>query len=141
MRRDSNDKEWQRVKEEVKKRDKEIDRMIKVCSPVEYILYKKNAGNLINIIDPAHVIPVSEDFKGLYKSCNICSISRWAHSNLDSFKSPITGQPISKEEINNWWLRILYSDKNQFKEFIEWRNLCGYDTSELKKYFNERAST
>lgn len=119
MRRDSNDKEWQRVKEEVKKRDKEIDRMIKVCSPVEYILYKKNAGNLINIIDPAHIIPVSENSKIMYMACNIISLSRAAHTNLDNFRDPIKGTYISKEEVNKWWKRLLHGDKNQEEEFYK----------------------
>ena len=44
-RRDSQDKEWQKVKEVVRKRDR-LDRLQKVLTPAEYSLVRRNAGPL-----------------------------------------------------------------------------------------------
>lgn len=113
MRRDSNDRAWQEVKAKVKARDK-IDRMIKTLNPTEYTILKKNAGYLLNTLDPAHYLPVSMRPDLCYKSYNIVLLNRYSHQMLDSFKDPIKGNSISKEEIQSWWERILRSDEFQF---------------------------
>lgn len=113
MRRDSNDKKWQQVKEIVRNRDK-TDRILKAISTQEYLILKKNAKHLINVLDPAHYIPVSKDSSLCYKSYNIVLLNRYSHTNLDYCKHPITGENITKEEVQIWWEKILKTDKDQY---------------------------
>lgn len=106
MRRDSNDLEWKKVKFEVRKRDQETCRLIKIVSVSEMFLLKKKAGRLLQILDPAHIIPVSERPDLCYNSDNIVTLNRYSHEMLDNFKHPITGTPINKQEVLAWWKKI-----------------------------------
>lgn len=119
MRRDSNDRNWKEVKEEVVKRDKGVDRMMRVLSILDYVKLKKNAGSFINIIDPAHIISVSASSKIMYEKSNIISLNRFSHSNLDSYRDPIDGHSITKEEVRDWWLKLLKANKEQEMEFYK----------------------
>ena len=121
MRRDSNDAKWQEVKEKVRNRDK-VDRMLKVLNPVEYRVMKSNAGYLLNTLDPAHYLAVSDRPDLCYKSYNIVLLNRYSHECLDSFKDPVTGEPITKEEVRLWWDRILKSDTTQY-QYLKSQNL------------------
>ena len=114
-RRDPDDLEWKKVKEEVKKRDKGIDRMVKIVTPIEMVKLRRNAGSFLYIIDPAHYLAVSEAPEHIYEKNNIVSLNRFSHSNLDNFRDPIDGHPISKEEVHNWWIRLLKADPEQYK--------------------------
>lgn len=114
-RRGPDDLEWKKVKEEVKKRDKGIDRMVKIVTPIEMVKLRRNAGSFLYIIDPAHYLAVSEAPEHIYEKNNIVSLNRFSHSNLDNFRDPIDGHPISKEEVHNWWIRLLKADPKQYK--------------------------
>lgn len=116
MRRDSNDKKWQDVKQRVFKRDTSC-RLCKVLTPTEFLILKRNAGSLIRQLDPAHIIPVSQESSIMYQSWNIVGLNHWSHGMLDSFRNPVTGDFITSEEAKNWWLRILSGDSVQ-KEFF-----------------------
>lgn len=120
-RRSSQDKEWQAVKEEVRKRDKG-DRILRVITPLEYLMLKKNAGYFLNILDPAHYIAVSDNPSLIYEKNNIVILNRFSHSNLDNFRDPITSQSITKEEAQKWWERILKGNKEQY-EFLKDKGL------------------
>ena len=114
-RRSSQDKRWQEVKQKVRERDKS-DRMLRIVTPLEYVVLKKKAGPLINILDPAHYKAVSELPSECYTVSNICLLNRWSHENLDNFRDPVDGHPISKEEVQKWWERIIKSNKDQYQE-------------------------
>ena len=114
-RRSSQDKRWQEVKQKVRERDKS-DRMLRIVTPLEYVVLKKKAGPLINILDPAHYKAVSELPSECYTVSNICLLNRWSHENLDNFRDPVDGHPISKEEVRKWWERIIKSNKDQYQE-------------------------
>lgn len=114
-RRSSQDKRWQEVKQKVRERDKS-DRILRIVTPLEYVVLKKKAGPLINILDPAHYKAVSELPSECYTVSNICLLNRWSHENLDNFRDPIDGHPISKEEVQVWWERIIKTNKNQYQE-------------------------
>ena len=118
-RRGPDDQKWKDVKEVVFKRDNYQDRILKVITYKEYLLLKKNAGPLLSILDPAHYRAVSELPEATYWQENICILNRWSHSNLDSFRDPIDGHNISKEEVNNWWIRILKGNKKQYQELVD----------------------
>ena len=119
MRRDSNDKEWARVKKEVSKRDEGVDRILKCLNLKEALTLKKKGGVLLDKKDPAHIIAVSENETIMYEACNIVTLNRYSHEMLDSFRDPVDGHNITKKEAIKWWLRILGTDKRQYKEFME----------------------
>lgn len=113
MRRDSNDKDWQKVREVVIKRDR-FDRLQKVITPAEFNILKGNAGPLIQVLDPAHYLPAGQHPELIYKSYNIVLLNRWSHSQLDSCRDPIHGVPITLEERDNWWVKILKGNPSQY---------------------------
>ena len=119
MRRDSNDKEWTRVKKEVSDRDKGVDRIWKCLNLKEALILKKKGGVLLEKKDPAHIIAVSENESIMYEACNIVTLNRYSHEMLDSFRDPVDGHNITKREAVNWWLRILKTDKKQYNDFME----------------------
>ena len=118
MRRDSKDLKWKETRERVYQRDRSC-RLCKVLTSQELAVLKKNAGFLLNTLDPAHYLPVSTHPELCYKSYNICLLNRFSHTMLDSCKHPITGQSITKEEVNNWWVRILKGDQAQYNYLRE----------------------
>ena len=115
MRRDSKDQNWQKVKAEVKARDGLRCRLIKVLSYREMLILKKNAGPFLFSLDPAHYIAVSEDPSIMYIPENIVMLNRYSHTNLDNYRNPITGEPITKAEALKWWDRILRGNPEQYK--------------------------
>ena len=119
MRRDSNDKEWTRVKKEVSDRDKGADRIWKCLNLKEALVLKKKGSVLLEKKDPAHIIAVSENESIMYEACNIVTLNRYSHEMLDSFRDPVDGHNITKREAVNWWLRILGTDKKQYNDFME----------------------
>ena len=130
MRRDSNDVKWREVKEKVLQRDRSC-RLCKILSPQEYSILRKNAGALLFTLDPAHYLPVGQYPELCYKSYNICLLNRFSHSMLDSYKNPITSTSITKEEVQNWWLRILKGDLAQYN-YLKEKGLIN-DTSTQSK--------
>lgn len=119
MRRDSNDKEWTRVKKEVSDRDKGVDRIWRCLNLKEALTLKKKGGVLLEKKDPAHIIAVSENENIMYEACNIVTLNRYSHEMLDSFRDPVDGHNITKREVAQWWLRILGTDKKQYNDFME----------------------
>lgn len=118
-RRDSNDEQWLVTKEVVHKRDKGKCRLFRVINAKEALILKKKAGYRITRIDAAHFLPVSERPDLCYDPNNICSLNRYSHEMLDSFRNPITGAHISKEEALEWWIRILSTNKQQLKYLLD----------------------
>ena len=83
------------------------------------LVLKKNAGPLITPLDPAHYIAVSENPNIMYMPENIVMLNRYSHTNLDSCRNPITGEPITKAEALRWWDRILRGNKVQYNYLKE----------------------
>ena len=118
MRRDSNDKEWREVKDKVRQRDKR-DRMDYIVTPLERTLLKMNAGYNIDTLDPAHINPVGRYPEWCYDENNIVLLNHFSHSCLDNCRDPIRGEPISVEERDRWWLRIIKVNKKQYEYLKE----------------------
>ena len=115
MRRGPDDKEWQKVKRIVKKRDKDRDRILAVLSVKEVLLLRKNApASQLAILDPAHYRGVGEDLSLCYVPEKLVLLNRFSHEHLDDGKSPITGDPITKAERQEWWERILKRNPAQY---------------------------
>lgn len=107
MRRDSSDAKWREVKARVKKRDANKDRILRVLTVKEALMLQKKGPNvMLQRLDAAHIWPVSIYPDLMYNDANIVMLNRWSHSNLDNLCHPITGDPISYEERQDWWRRI-----------------------------------
>lgn len=117
MKRDSSDLEWKRVKKEIKERDKGQCRLSRILSLKDFLVLQKNAGPYIKTTDAAHIISVASNPKIMYESCNVVMLNRYSHTNLDSGRSPIDGHPITREEVEEWWVKILKGNKKQYNIF------------------------
>ncbi len=107
MRRDSSDRQWQEVKEKVRSRDKNQDRILRVLTVKEAFLLKKKAPrSMLEKLDAAHIWPVSLYPELMYSVHNIVTLNRYSHENLDNMRCPITGDTITYEERQAWWQRI-----------------------------------
>jgi len=112
--RGKDDIQWQSLKENVTKRDKEYCRLVKILSVQEAYLLIEKAGSQLKILDPAHYRARSERPDLKYVPENVVLLNRFSHGNLDDCKHPITGKNISRQERNDWWIRILKGNKEQF---------------------------
>ena len=116
-RRDSKDIEWINLKKLLILRDNGQCRFLRVCSPREYMVLKENAGLRINTLDPAHIIACGMWTEGTYLLDNVVLLNRYSHDMLDSCRSPVTGDLISYEERENFWMRIIgTTNYNKLKE-------------------------
>ena len=111
MRRDKNDKAWAEVKDKLKKRDGENCRLVRILSVGDMYELRKNAGNRIKILDPAHIYPVSLDSSLMYELVNLVRLNRYSHEMLDSMKDPISGKSITRDEVYRWWKKIAGNDQ------------------------------
>lgn len=107
-RRDKDDLKWQKLKERVNKRDKRFCRLIRVLTAQECLKLKAKAPHcLLNRLDHAHCFGVGPYPDMCYIDSNVVLLNRYSHENLDNCRDPITGDPISREERDSWWVRIL----------------------------------
>lgn len=108
MRRGKDDIKWQEVKKFVTVRDKKQCRFLKICLIKEEMLIRKLAPKSeLERLDHAHIFPVSLYPEIMYDPENIVLLNRYSHHLLDDCKNPITGESITKEERNLFWIRIV----------------------------------
>lgn len=118
MRRDENDIEWQALKERIFKRDKSC-RLIKSLTYKENLMLstlanKRKEFNLLTIIDPAHIYPVSLYPHLIYEDLNVILLNRFAHNMLEKHTCPLTGKTLNKEEYELFFIKILGDYKFSF---------------------------
>lgn len=97
----------QKLRKELLKREKScqlfriltIDEKLKLKNNNIYVDYKN--------CDTAHVFNKSSYPWMRYELKNVVLLSRIFHNRLDENKNPITGKQMSREETNNWWIRII----------------------------------
>jgi len=106
-RRDKNDEQWKLTRASVFTRDNMSCRLLRVITPQEAIILKKNAGKALLTLDPAHVVAVSIAPHMCYDVDNIVALNRYSHSMLENSFNPITGDRIAAEDEENWWKRII----------------------------------
>ena len=107
-RRDSTDERWKALKEKITKRDKSTCRLMRVLTAQEYLLLRKKApSKLLERLDHAHCFGVGPHPHMCYNEKNVVLLNRFSHENLDNCRNPITSEPISREERDNWWKRII----------------------------------
>lgn len=128
MRRDSSDVQWREVKERVRKRDGNKDRLLRVLTVKEALTLQKRAPSiLLRKLDAAHIFPVSMYPDIMYNDSNIVMLNRYSHEALDNLRDPITNDPISYEERQNWWKRI--AGENQWSALAGFVDRLGPDDS------------
>jgi hypothetical protein len=116
-RRDSKDPQWIKLKKLLILRDKGMCRFLRICTPREAMALKKNAGPRINTLDPAHIIACGTWTEGTYLLDNVVLLNRYSHDMLDNCRNPATGEMITYEERENFWMRIAGSTNyNTLKE-------------------------
>jgi len=117
-RRDSSDERWKALKEKVSKRDKRC-RLMKILTAQEYLILRKKApAKLLERWDHAHVIGVGSHPHMCYNEKNVVLLNRYSHENLDNCRNPLTGEPITREERDDWWRRIV--GDTIFEELLEY---------------------
>lgn len=103
------DEKWEDLRKDIWKRDKGQCQLIRVLTYEEYQELKRNSGGLHKkSLDLAHSIWTrrSKEPKHKYLKEGIVLLNRFSHSMIDQYRNPITGNPISKEEAEEWWKRI-----------------------------------
>ena len=101
------DIKWENVYTLVHKRDREYCRLKLILTKEELAELNKNPVNLLNQLDVAHIIPRSSSRKLYYELDNLVLLNRVSHSWIDTYKNPINGKPITREERKEWWVRIV----------------------------------
>ena len=105
---DKDDRLWNDVKRRIFSRDKEKCRLTDLLTIEEFHKAKGSKGLIAGqVLDAAHVIRRSQSPKLKYCLRNVVLLRRSFHDRLDQYKDPVTGESISKEEADNWWLRIV----------------------------------
>lgn len=109
------DWQWELLLKEVKIRDNNECRLIKILTKQEYAdLYSTSDYYSLNNLQGAHVIRRSKNKNLIYEIKNIVLLNSYSHEMLDNYRHPITGNFIKKEEVKNWWIRIVG------QELYEW---------------------
>ena len=114
------DEKWETLKLEVYNRDKGKCWLLSklhiedISNEVRGLL----KSNTFNQVDPAHIFSKGVYPKLKYELDNVITLTRLFHSNLDSYKNPLTGKPIDREEHRNWWIFIVGREQYERLEKI-----------------------
>jgi hypothetical protein len=103
----SADSDWESVRAYVFERDGHKCRLWSILTTEEKDFFKECGGYLTKTLDPAHIIPRSISSNLYYIPENIITLDRIFHSRLDNQVCPLSGLPIKKEDIDDWWIRIV----------------------------------
>lgn len=95
------------LSEFIRNRDGNKCRLVWLLSDIEYQEWLSNQGGQGSTIDAAHVFGKNAYPWMRYIPENIVCLNRFSHNSLDTYRSPLNGKIISKEEHENWWKRIV----------------------------------
>lgn len=101
------DERWSIVRYSVLERDNFQCRLTKVLSVNELIKAGVGFDSTGETLDVAHIVSRSQSSNLYYEMENLISMRRIFHSRLDSYKDPITGKSISKEDRDYWFIRMV----------------------------------
>ena len=105
------DERWEHIRSDIgkecllMKRLKELNRREELCE------LDRNAGWLLKTVDGAHFLSRSKYPMLLYFPDNVVPLNRYSHSMLDSYRDPLNGETITKEEHDAWWEFILGKER------------------------------
>lgn len=101
------DKKLKEIYKQIDIRDGNKCRLIPLLTAGELAIFKENAHGFDKIIDHSHVFGKGAYPQMKYYKENIVLLNRYSHTMLDSRRSPINGKPITHEEWEEWWIRIV----------------------------------
>lgn len=101
------DERWENIKAGLGKSCRLVSRLYELNMNSALIELNNNAGWLMKTIDGAHYKSRSRYPLLMYYPDNVVPLNRYSHSMLDQYKDPISGEPITKEEHEEWWKLIL----------------------------------
>ena len=105
-----NNAEWEEARREALERDGYRCRFVEILSVEEARTAKESRVQIPSVegeVDPAHVIRRSQSKKLSCDPRNVIALQRIVHQRLDTYRNPLTGKAASREEIDNWWMRII----------------------------------
>jgi hypothetical protein len=108
-RRSSDDLQWKETREKLKKRDPSC-RFLRCLTLRESKLLREGGGRL----DSCHMFAASAYPELIYDMSNIYRMGHLYHSRIDSYCSPLTGDPIERNEWAWWWVRIATSSGGKY---------------------------
>lgn len=136
-RRSNEDKEWQKTKEEVDKRDGHSCRWRAILTPSEAAQFMKlePMPSMVAQIDHAHVLPVGNNLSLTYDIDNVYCLCRWAHNHIDNLINPLTNEHMKQNEQWYWWYRIRYKKTDKYDESLDYEKLYleSVNIKEVKK--------
>ena len=140
-RRSSEDKEWQKTKEAVDKRDHRECRWkaILTTSEVAKLKLLYPMPSMLQQIDHAHVLPVGNYVTLTYDIDNVYCLCRWAHNHIDNLINPLTNLSMTQNEQWYWWWRIRYKKTDEYDSTKNYEELYNkyIDISKEKKSIME----
>lgn len=113
MKRGPDDLQWLQLKEKVKRRDSGC-RLLRLLTVREFVTLTKHSKRGLTHCDPAHVFAVGSHPHMCYLEENVVTLNRFSHDCLDNCQNPLTGEPITKEERDGWWERIVGKETYQY---------------------------
>lgn len=111
------DTKWQKLKEEITIRDKCQCRFFSIMTEEEKKLIRPHLWGDFKKIDGAHCISRSSSPHMKYDVDNVYSLYRYLHKSLDEAFDPFTREPITKEQVADYWKRII--GENKYNELVE----------------------
>jgi hypothetical protein len=119
------DEKWNTVCHVVDRRDGNNCRLCMILTPGEMSLLGSKSKQHR---DRAHVFPRSLYPSLIYNPNNIVKLNHYSHINLDNCLCPLTGNNISRNERDWWWVRITNKSTEKYDENIDY-------TLNLKKQY------
>ena len=114
-RRSKDDEQWVLVKNKVFTRDNYQCQLCRVLTAQEMGVLKRTAHHFeLGTTDPAHIFGVGPFPSLIYVLENIVTLNRFSHDMLDTCRSPINGDRITRNEREQWWIRIVGEERYQY---------------------------
>lgn len=105
------DERWENIRNDIGKECLLIKRLREYGMEEELEELDRNGSFLIKTVDGAHFLSRSKYPSLIYYPDNVIPLNRYSHSMLDTYRDPISGEQISKEEHDSWWEFLLGEEK------------------------------
>ena len=101
------DSDWEETKNESRKIYGANCLLLSRISTDTYRDIEDRSGGLHRIVDPAHVFPKGAFPSLKYDPENVIPLNRYSHTMLDQHRHPVTGEYLSPEELEGWWVFLV----------------------------------
>lgn len=105
------DEKWIELKKQIMVRDKAQCRFYSICTPEEKKIIDLHLWGDFKILDGAHYKSRSSSPSMKYDVDNVYLIFRYLHKCLDEAIDPFTQESISKDQVEEYWLKIIGKEK------------------------------